>query len=344
MDDEKRRRWYEGVPVRTLAVALALITTIFLTRGRWEAWVVEKTIPVWPGCTDVIATKDGKRAATGAYGWYLAVWDMEAGRQLSRHSCSAWNDISPDCTHVIIRTVVFGKRATRTPARPGSPKQREHREYRRSRLELIDIRNGKRRFRLDAERAWAYDAKFICDGKKILAWHEDGKRRIWDVNTGEAVLAPADAAVADAVSSSANRVWPVAGTANGTCAIMNAETGERVVKLEGAADIHAGHYTLAQLLPDGKRIVGRNGGTGAKVWDARTGGTLFEFPASGPCCVLGDDLLICSQHRGELGIWRCIRPEWWWGVFALWHFWLIAVLSLALAVSIRRDVRSLRRR
>ena len=45
-----------------------------------------------------------------------------------------------------------------------------------------------------------------------------------------------------------------------------------------------------------------------------------------------------------LRILRRIRPEQWWGVFYLWHFWLIVVLSIALVASIRHDVRSLRRR
>lgn len=42
-------------------------------------------------------------------------------------------------------------------------------------------------------------------------------------------------------------------------------------------------------------------------------------------------------------MWRRIRPERWWGIAWLPHFWIIAALSLALAWSVRRDVLQLRR-
>ena len=45
MTAAKLRPWYGAAPWRTLAINIALIATIFLTRGRWEAWVVEKTLP-----------------------------------------------------------------------------------------------------------------------------------------------------------------------------------------------------------------------------------------------------------------------------------------------------------
>ncbi|MHC4165274.1 MAG: hypothetical protein ACYSUM_24450, partial [Planctomycetota bacterium] len=41
---------------------------------------------------------------------------------------------------------------------------------------------------------------------------------------------------------------------------------------------------------------------------------------------------------------RRIRPEWWWGVFWLWHFWVIVTLGLALTWSVWRDRRELRSR
>ena len=79
------------------------------------------------------------------------------------------------------------------------------------------------------------------------------------------------------------------------------------------------------------------------MWDARTGAMLFDFRASGPCCALGDGILVYSLDGAELRAYRRIRPEYWWGVFYLRHFWVIVVLSLALALSAWKDVRDLRR-
>ena len=41
-------------------------------------------------------------------------------------------------------------------------------------------------------------------------------------------------------------------------------------------------------------------------------------------------------------VWRRRRPEWWWGVFYLWEFWLTAAFAALFAWSVWRDRKSLR--
>ena len=243
------RALFGAYPLRTMAIWLALVVIVFLTRGRWDAWVVEKVIAHVPHCTDIFATPDGTRAASAANGRYLAIWDTETGKRLALRGCGSWNDVSSDRRHVIQRNITTVWRFP-SPG-PGKPKK-----TRRCLLELIELESGKCRFRLEAGGSRAYDARFTSDGGKIVAWHEDNALRLWDVSTGEAVILSGEAAGEIGASRPPIGHWLTPMTTDGTWKATEGGAGERAVKLEGAVRPDGFDYIYARLLPDGRRIAG----------------------------------------------------------------------------------------
>jgi WD40 repeat protein len=105
------------------------------------------------------------------------------------------------------------------------------------------------------------------------------------------------------------------------------------------------------LSPDGARVLTYKPRTMKELWppvqvySTRTGGLLAEWPEVHYIRFLGNErIVLLPREVGEAQrILRRVRPEWWWGVAWLWHFWVIAALVVALAVSIRRDVGIMRR-
>ena len=51
--------------------------------------------------------------------------------------------------------------------------------------------------------------------------------------------------------------------------------------------------------------------------------------------------VLAGTRDGDLWTWRRRRPEWWWGVFWLWEFWLTVVFAALLVWSVWRDRRTL---
>ncbi|MHC4202283.1 MAG: hypothetical protein ACYSU0_20005, partial [Planctomycetota bacterium] len=177
---ERIRSRFRAVPARTMAVWLALIVVVFLTRGRWEAWVVEWVIRgAWP-CDVMIATEDGRRAATGGVG-ATEIWDTGTGTKVGRHGFESWADVSPRRTHIILKNRVN----VRIYGRGGAKK------YSYPIFTVVDLETGSERFSLGRDRKnWAHEASFTSDGREIVSRHRDGTLRFWNVETGEARIAP----------------------------------------------------------------------------------------------------------------------------------------------------------
>ena len=80
-----------------------------------------------------------------------------------------------------------------------------------------------------------------------------------------------------------------------------------------------------------------------RIWDAETGSELALLtdyanvvrfsPEGGRIVTAGVD--------GAARVWKRRRPEWWWGVFWLWEFWLTAVFAGLFVWSVVRDRRAL---
>jgi len=109
--------------------------------------------------------------------------------------------------------------------------------------------------------------------------------------------------------------------------------------------------------PDGRRTIARASVTMATgrtlkvgkitVTDAKTGEVLTEIEdggsARGPfTCLLIDNGRCLVAHAADgVVCFRRRRPEWWWGVFWLWEFWLTAVFAGLFVWSVVRDRRAL---
>ncbi len=49
--------------------------------------------------------------------------------------------------------------------------------------------------------------------------------------------------------------------------------------------------------------------------------------------------IVTATKLGDIRIWRRRRPEWWWGVFYLWEFWLTVAFAGLFVWSVVRDRR-----
>jgi len=120
------------------------------------------------------------------------------------------------------------------------------------------------------------------------------------------------------------------------------------------------------ISPDGRREVAfrvdeRSPGAVTEavvVRDAATGEELTElgleethFSTGGvefyPIATFADNALLFVRSdpvgsNSRIGIFRRRRPEWWWGVFYLWEFWLTAAFAAIFVWSVVRDRRALR--
>ena len=93
---------------------------------------------------------------------------------------------------------------------------------------------------------------------------------------------------------------------------------------------------------------------GPRLKDSASKRTLFVFgEVSGykECEFSADGNSVLVVARWDLRgpaemyvvVWHRRRPEWWWGVFYLWEFWLTVLFAALLIWSILRDRKALRR-
>lgn len=188
------------------------------------------------------------------------------------------------------------------------------------------------------------------DGSRIVTTHaEQNAAHIWDARTG-AHIAKVDGHDCDypswiKYSSDGKRVMTCG--ADRTIRVWDAETGVCLFALCEAPGDWEG-IGEAEFTPDGSRIVTcgvHRARRAARIWDATTGKVLAAIPDVLEFCVLESRRIVVSYENAWPGthVRRRIRPEYWWGVFYLWHFWVIVALGFALALSVWKDVRDLRR-
>ncbi len=88
------------------------------------------------------------------------------------------------------------------------------------------------------------------------------------------------------------------------------------------------------------------GSPGLDIHDAATGARLVRFHYDGDfrhAAFSTDGALLVLASTEHCRLYRRRRPEWWWGVFWLWEFWLTAAFTALLLWSILRDRKVLRR-
>ncbi len=107
--------------------------------------------------------------------------------------------------------------------------------------------------------------------------------------------------------------------------------------------------------PNGERSVGRTSGR-YWIFDVDSGEPLYLLHDEGQLRIIitplaakfsGDGALVAIEVRKSdfsvVRIYRRRRPEWWWGVFWLWEFWLTAAFAGLFVWSVVRDRKSLGR-
>lgn len=98
------------------------------------------------------------------------------------------------------------------------------------------------------------------------------------------------------------------------------------------------------FFPDGERVFGADEADGIGVWDAESGRLLASHDDEVLWGRPATDDWVVVKLNGPLVHWRRARPERWWGVFWLWHFWLIVALALALVASGWQDIKRMKGR
>jgi len=92
---------------------------------------------------------------------------------------------------------------------------------------------------------------------------------------------------------------------------------------------------------------------GPRIKDSVTKQTLFvfyeeydwadnQFSPDGERVLIARNIGRGGQSAVPVYVYRRRRPEWWWGVFYLWEFWLTAALGALFIWSVWRDRRALR--
>jgi len=175
---------------------------------------------------------------------------------------------------------------------------------------ICDGRTGRRLRGLRGHAAPAVAKNSSADGRLLVTDGMDKTVRVWDTSTGECVLT----------------VGPPEG--DGADGDISRDGARLFTGSFGHGGMHGGDVETGKLLFSFEHdLEGKGAGQVSQRW---------FFTPDGRRLVIGD--ASCTR------VWRRIRPEWWWGVFYLWHFWLIVALSLAFAWTIWRDARSLGRR
>ena len=116
-------------------------------------------------------------------------------------------------------------------------------------------------------------ARFSLDGKWVVTASEDNTARVWDAQTGQPMIEPAQTCSPSCFSRiQPGWRWVVTASFDNTARVWDAQTGQPMTEPLK----HAGAVTSAQFSPDGKRVVTASADNTARVWDAQTGQPMTE--------------------------------------------------------------------
>ena len=73
------------------------------------------------------------------------------------------------------------------------------------------------------------------------------------------------------------------------------------------------------------------------ILDMRTGAVLAKLGGGGLVAWSPDGRLLKNEIGETALVWHRRRPEWWWGAFYLWEFWLTAAFAALFAWSVVKD-------
>jgi len=204
---------------------------------------------------------------------------------------------------------------------------------------IWDISQRARYTELKGHAAQVTAVAYSRDGTKALTGSKDKTGRVWDAETGECLkVLRGHSAELNSAAFSSDGTRVATGGADGTVRIFNPETGHCELLLTGQG---AGIFSI-RFSPDGRRLVTASRDETARVWDSQTGSELgpplkhdgyvfsAEFSPDGRA-------IVTHSSVGDVRVWRRRRPEWWWGVFWLWEFWLTVAFAGVFVWSVVRD-------
>ena len=195
----------------------------------------------------------------------------------------------------------------------------------------------------DAEKTYSC-AALSPTGELAVAARDGNVLHVWDVRKRKHMgLLRGHTGVPIHATFSADGSMILTGSIDKTARVWDA----RSLKCISVMADHQSPVADARFSPDGSRVITRSAGGLRRVWSTREGRCLavlsglqtsqrlLEFADQG-------ERIVTMVYR-SVQVWKRRRPEWWWGVFYLWEFWLTAAFAGLFAWSILRDRRSLAR-
>jgi WD40 repeat protein len=129
-----------------------------------------------------------------------------------------------------------------------------------------------------------YSFSISADGRRAVSGGEDGRVRVWDLETGAAVhVLPGHRYGVKAVAVSADGRRAVSGGWDGTLRMWDLEVGMVVHALAGLG----GRVSAVAVTPDGRRAVSGGDDRMVRVWDVAHGAELASFASDSSITVLG---------------------------------------------------------
>jgi len=257
-------------------------------------------------------SSDGELAATGGEDRTARIWDASTGEQktvLEGHPAFVINvSFSKDGTRLL--TAGYMNCSKLWDAASGK---------------CLVTRTGEQAFFLPGDNA------VVSTGSGI---------HIWDARNGRELSSyayPSDGWVQDVVISRDGRHVAVTNS-DGPTHLCDVSTG-RVsnATVDGVT---------AAFSRDGKVVAIADTKHRVELWDVEAVLLLQALEAGGDTeCVVFDESrrkLLTGGPEGTMCLWLRRRPEWWWGVFYLWEFWLTVAFAGVFVWSVVRDRRSLR--
>jgi len=327
--------------LRTLVVFLLLVTSGVGLWWHWEAWPEDPTtMELEPPdlSTDRRRSPDGSRWLDTVSGQNAAVIRWAGGENrtiiLRGHSGEVTQAaFSADGSRIVTASV---DRSVR----------------------IWDAGTGRELLVLPLPEGNYQQAIFSADGDKILTT-SDNEAGLWDAKTGRKLatftwdfeetdgLYPLTSVTAPpwlALSPDGARVAVSFGGTTGL--IWEASQPKKPLAVTGPAYVF-------DFSPDGSRLLGTDDNEVACIWDARNGHLLARLGDanlkwnSGGLAFIENGRAVRTvnfspEHDGA-DVWKRRRPEWWWGVFWLWEFWLTVAFAGLFVWSVVRDRRALRK-